>query len=194
MGVIETSQQLLIPHVVVVVFFVQGENAYYFSIIFSFIFAPLVMTFIWMNSVVAREIWNRRHFVYKTPQTTASSSSTSTEQKVEVSAGSAERKKRQVRLFKIILLLMAVFFVCRTPSWVYTIYKLNNDSETNLEWILSYTFGIMALVNCMLNPYLYTFLSETIRLFSFLSNVIRGLFNSLCMLTKRENNETSITT
>jgi hypothetical protein len=174
----------------------KNENAYYFSIIFSFIFAPLVLTFIWMNSVVAREIWNRRHLqqpaqTITTTITTSTNSSSSDEQQPQVkapeaSASSIERKRRQVRLFKVIVLLMAVFFICRMPSWVYTLYKLNNDSDSNLEWILSYSFGILTLINCALNPYLYTFLSETIRIISFLGNVIRGIFSSLCVLCCRE--------
>ncbi|KAG5667433.1 hypothetical protein PVAND_015413 [Polypedilum vanderplanki] len=174
----------------------KDENAYYFSIIFSFIFAPLVLTFVWMNSVVARQIWSRRHFGQKpTPQQQPipSISGEQSQAKTEVSAISIERKKRQVRLFKVILLLMIVFFLCRLPSWIYTIYKLNNDSDTNVEWILNYSFGVLALTNCLLNPYLYTFLSETIRLMSFLSSVIRGLCGSICLLCrkKREDNENS---
>lgn len=134
-----------------------------------------------MNSIVARQIWNRRQkvVIVHLPQTSPSNQS-----KVTIDAKSLERKQRQVRLFKIILLLMIIFFICRFPSWVYTIYKLNNTSDTNIEWILSYAFGILAMINCALNPYLYTFMSETIRLVTFLGNIIRGLCASCKIISQ----------
>jgi hypothetical protein len=94
----------------------------------------------------------------------------------EVGKCNRERYQRQVRLFKVILLLMFVFFICRLPSWIYTIYKLNNDADSNIHWVLNYSFGMLVLLNCALNPYLYTFMSETIKVVSFLGNVIRMIF------------------
>lgn len=42
------------------IFFIQESNKYYFSAVFSIIFVPLVIIFIWLNIVIAREIWRRR--------------------------------------------------------------------------------------------------------------------------------------
>lgn len=87
-------------------------------------------------------------------------------------------------MFKVILALMAVFFVCRLPNWIYILYKLSNSSEGNIHWVLNYAFGLIVMVNCMLNPFLYTFLSETIRLTTFLIGIICGMFRPCGKLCK----------
>ena len=98
----------------------------------------------------------------------------------ETIARRVERKQRQIRIFKVILLLMAVFFICRLPNWVYILYKmLEYDTQQNIHWVLNYSFGIMVLLNCMLNPFLYTFLSETIRLTTFLAGIICAIFRPI---------------
>ena len=38
----------------------KGENGYFFVIIFSFIFVPLLIAFLWLNSVLAKKVWKRR--------------------------------------------------------------------------------------------------------------------------------------
>lgn len=139
----------------------QTDNAYYFSIIFSFIFAPMLITFVWLNSIVAKEIYTRSRIMRE--------ERCSSEKPI---SHHCIRRKRQVRLFKVILVLMVVFLLCRMPSWVYTIYKLNNFSDSNVHWVLSYSFGILVLLNCALNPYLYTFMSETIRLMTLLGAIL----------------------
>lgn len=40
--------------------------------------------------------------------------------------------------------------------------KLNMTLTENIHWILQYVFGILSLTNCVVNPFIYTFLSETI--------------------------------
>lgn len=90
-------------------------------------------------------------------------------------------------MFKVILALMLVFFFCRLPNWVYVLYKLSNDAQGNIFWVTSYGFGLLMMANCMLNPFLYTFLSETIRLTTFLAGIICGLFSPCTKLCKREN-------
>lgn len=150
-------------------FYFQIENAFYFSVIFSFIFAPLLIFFLWLNSVVARAILNQGR---RTPQRSERSSNNSESNSENPIALNVERKKRQMRLFRVLLLLMSVFFVCRLPAWIYTIYKLNNSADENIHWVLNYTFGVLVLLNCALNPYLYTFMTETIRLVAFLGAIL----------------------
>ena len=158
----------------------QDENGYFFAIIFSFIFAPLLITFFWLNSVLAKELWKRRISVSTTSSDNENTSTASVGNMnyvtPELTARRIERKQRQIRMFKVILVLMAVFFVCRLPNWVYTLYKLSNTTELNIHWVINYALGIMAMANCMFNPFLYTFLSETIRLTTFLAGIICGIF------------------
>lgn len=144
----------------------QSDNAYYFSIIFSFIFAPMLITFIWLNSIVAKEIYTRSRITRKRCR---GSTNDSSEKPISLHC---IRRKRQVRLFQVILVLMMVFLLCRMPSWIYTLYKLNNSSDSNVHWVLNYSFGILVLLNCALNPYLYTFMSETIRLMTLLGAIL----------------------
>lgn len=107
----------------------------------------------------------------------------------EIIARRAERKQRQIRMFKVILALMAVFFICRLPNWIYVLYKLSNAAQENIYWVINYCFGLLVMVNCMLNPFLYTFLSETIRLTTFLAGIICGLFNPCVKLCKCKSNK-----
>lgn len=118
--------------------------------------------------------------------------STATAQEVyvspEISARRAERKQRQIRMFKVILVLMAVFFICRLPNWIYVLYKLSHNSQENIHWVINYSLGLMVMANCMLNPFLYTFLSETIRLTTFLAGIICGVFSPCVKLCKCKTN------
>ena len=79
-----------------------------------------------------------------------------------------DRKQRQIRMFKVIVVLMAVFFICRLPNWIFVLYKMNNSANQMYHWVFQYAFGVVGLTNCMLNPFMYTFLSETIRVTKFL--------------------------
>lgn len=170
----------------------KAENGYYFAIIFTFIFAPLLITFLWLNSVLAKEVWKRRIDVSVSVSENENSSAVNSagwraqdsHVSTEVNARRIERKQRQVRMFKVILALMAVFFICRLPNWIYVLYKLSNNTQANIFWVLNYALGLMVMANCMLNPFLYTFLSETIRLTTFLAGIICGLFSPCVKLCR----------
>lgn len=73
------------------------------------------------------------------------------------------REIRQLRMFRVILVLISAFLVCRLPTWIYLLYKLENVANTNLHWMLQYVFGLLSVFNCVVNPLLYTFLMETIQ-------------------------------
>jgi 7 transmembrane receptor (rhodopsin family) len=172
----------------------QNENGYFFAIIFSFIFAPLLITFFWLNSVLAKEVWKRRANVSITASENENTSTVSTGNTgyvtPEVTARRVERKQRQIRMFKVILVLMAVFFICRLPHWIYILYKLHSNLQENIHWVINYALGLMVMANCMFNPFLYTFLSETIRLTTFLAGIVCGIFSpcmKLCKTKKPEN-------
>ncbi|XP_053678503.1 orexin receptor type 2 [Anopheles nili] len=75
----------------------------------------------------------------------------------------SNRRKRQMHMFKAIVVLMLVFFACRLPMWVFLLIKMVGEANTTAYWNLHYSFGILAMLNAVLNPLMYTFLSETIR-------------------------------
>jgi hypothetical protein len=74
-----------------------------------------------------------------------------------------ERQQRQMRMFKVILVLMCVFIMFRLPNWIFLLYKLNFPVEARIQWLINYSFSIVGIINSMVNPFLYTFLSHTIR-------------------------------
>lgn len=76
--------------------------------------------------------------------------------------GKSSREIRQLRIFRVILCLMLTFLVCRLPTWCYLLYTLYNTANRSEQWLLQYSFGVLSLCSCVLNPLLYTFLKETI--------------------------------
>lgn len=208
-------------------------------IIFSFIFLPISVAFLWLNAIIAKEIWKRRHVpglekksktkranedsstlnVKATDETNTSHSNgrnhstklssgdtknglTSSKQPIftirppssttqphsaEPRRSEHQRRNRQMRMFKVILVLMSVFIICRLPNWVFLVYKLSHKVSNRSNWLLVYSFAIMGLLNCMLNPLLYTFLSETIRVTSF----VESAGCKLCKLFWRARKEES---
>ena len=114
------------------------------------------------------EIWIRGQRVEARSERSSNISDTNSEVAI---APNVQRQKRQARLFRVIILLMLVFFICRLPTWIFTIYKLNYTDDDSLYW-MEVSFNILVLINCALNPYLYTFMSETIQLMAFLGAIL----------------------
>lgn len=191
----------------------QVATANFYIVVFVFIFAPIFVAFIWLNAIIALEIWRRRHApgaqsqskpkqtkedsstleMKATDETNTSSnvrnhsskissgelknSAVSSKQPVftiqppaaaitEIRRSDNQRRQRQMRMFKVILVLMSAFIMCRLPNWIFLLYKLSYKVSGRLNWILLYCFALTGILNCMLNPLLYTFLSETIRITS----------------------------
>lgn len=140
------------------------------------IFSPFLITFLWCNSVLAREIW--RHQVdVNTDEQNNKVSRASTQITSIIMARRSQRKQRQIRMFKVILVLMTVFLMCRLPHWIYILYKLKHPSLDSIHRVLYFTFGLMVMANCMLNPFLYMFLRDTICVATFLGKLVREVFN-----------------
>lgn len=131
---------------------------------------PLLLFFLWFNSIVAKAILTRGRRIEQRSERSSNYVDYNSDHSI---ATNNERYKKHIRLFRILIILMLVFFLCRLPSWIYTIYKLNNSAEGSILWVLNYTFGILVLLNCALNPYLYSFMTETIRLVAFLGAILR---------------------
>jgi 7 transmembrane receptor (rhodopsin family) len=90
-----------------------------------------------------------------------------------------ERQRRQMRMFKVILILMCVFIVCRLPNWIFLFCKLNFTLQERWLWLITYSLGILGIVNSMANPFLYTFLGEAIRFTARIQNACYKFCN-LC--------------
>ncbi|CAO1413819.1 unnamed protein product [Diamesa tonsa] len=145
--------------------FKKEESSYYFVMLFVLIFLPILTTFLWLITILAKEVWNHRNQVQ------------------------VEQRNIHIRMLKVIALLMAVLIICRLPYWIYVLYKVSSITISNYL-ILYYSFGILVLFNCLLNPFLYTFLSEIIRLKTFLLKFIDNIF---CMCGKKTSTKEPIT-
>lgn len=204
---------------IIPVFSLQDATANFYIIVFVFIFAPIFVAFVWLNAIIAKEIWKRRHAPgaqsqSKSKETEEDSSTVEMKGTVDTNTSSnvrnhsskissselknsavsskqpvftiqpapaaisetrrstdIQRRQRQMRMFKVILVLMSTFILCRLPNWIFLLYKLNNHVSGRLNWILLYSFALTGILNCMLNPLLYTFLSETIRITSRIGSV-----------------------
>lgn len=215
-------------------FHLQEASANYYFVVFTFIFLPIFVAFVWLNTIIASEIWKRRHAPVSQSQSASKradeedsstmeikdTDETNTSSNIrnhsgKISSGElknsavsskqvvftvqppppstaqphnethrSERQRRQMRMFKVILVLMSVFICCRLPNWIFLLYKLSNDLSGRLNWLILYSFGVMGLLNCMLNPLLYTFLGETIRITSHIGSACYK-FCSLCRHTKK---------
>lgn len=162
----------------------QEDVAHFLGILFSFVIFPFVIIFLWLNAFLAIKIWSRRHGVTKSDHIFTVSQINST-QGIETRS---RQQNRERRIFKVILALMAVFVICRMPNWIFIITRFNKVSTDNIYAVLHFSFGLMEMVNCMLNPFIYTFLSETIRLTTFMADIFRGLFRP-CLSFCRKNNK-----
>nr|XP_036231053.1 uncharacterized protein LOC106614135 [Bactrocera oleae] len=210
----------------------QSSIAMYYFAIFAIIFVPTIIAFIWINSVIAKQLWKRRHTVatvsktqrkswwrhlscrclskfedveqnlkeqpvdaceqprscanissgvgtstmdtcIKIPQP-IQSSITSIEQFIlpRNAASSAsttkysnsnERATRHIRMFSVIITLITGFLFLRSPTWIFLLLRISGVYTGQRPIVLHYCFGILNITNSMLNPFFYTFLTETIK-------------------------------
>ncbi|KAM7344094.1 uncharacterized protein ACRADG_010922 [Cochliomyia hominivorax] len=73
------------------------------------------------------------------------------------------REARHLRMFTIILLMMATFVFLRLPAWIFLLMRIYGSYTKPVHWILYFVFGLMNLASSVLNPLFYTFLTETIK-------------------------------
>ena len=147
----------------------KTKNSFYYGIVFAIIFLPLLITFFWLNVIIAKEIWVRRKPV-------KSCSTTSHVHKESVKGETKNRRKqRNLRMFKTVVLIMLVFFVCRLPGWIFLLVKLNKSANESVYWLMHYGFGILSMFNCVLNPLIYTFLCETMQFIQMIKNLFKIL-------------------
>lgn len=73
------------------------------------------------------------------------------------------REARHIRMFKVIICLMAIFLICRLPQWIFLMVKFYANINMVQMWLIQYSLGTFSLFNCVLNPFMYAFLSETLK-------------------------------
>ncbi|XP_001976576.2 orexin receptor type 2 [Drosophila erecta] len=185
----------------------------YYVILFTLIFLPCIVSFLWLNAVIARQLWLRRHYHQEQqvqqqepkegqfkrmanghdllmPSTLVSAMGVAVPfaldrtplppkspvgdpvKKTTVTALAREARHR--RMVVVVLLMMAVFICLRLPAWVFLIMRLYGSYSEPIDWLLYFSFGILNLFSCALNPIFYTFLTQTIRTVSLVKQKILG--------------------
>ncbi|XP_037952678.1 uncharacterized protein LOC119683139 [Teleopsis dalmanni] len=217
----------------------KKDVALYYVIVFTLIFVPCIAAFVWLNLIVAKKIWIRRHPTFtrahkyklnNNKKTSKNKSKAQIPSNLEISENTADsikarpttpnkncncrvshaaslampsslangpekitpqtnaptystknktRESRHIRMFTIILIMMGIFMTFRLPAWIFLIMRIYGDYVTKVDWILYFSFGIMNLTSCVLNPLFYTFLAETIQYFMFFKT---KLIDEMCGL------------
>lgn len=142
----------------------------YYSALNCLVFLPLVIFFTWSYINIALVIW--RH---QTPETQ------------EGNAANKKRKpivnhhfERKVRTFKVVIVLLLSFVLCRLPYWIFYIIRLATNMTSHSIWTLHFSFISLSILNCTLNPMLYNFLNESITIFQLFSHFIGKVLSTIC--------------
>nr|XP_022900455.1 QRFP-like peptide receptor [Onthophagus taurus] len=170
----------------------------YYIFIAATIFLPLFVIFTWLYCNIAKLVWkHRKPLSVRFEKNQENSLETVTSQiKTDDSISTIKimpksppiimpkqkpnSVKRKIRTFKIIIVLMMAFLLCRIPYWTFNILKLINTYREHHYWILTYLFNGLALLNCAMNPFLYTFLNETVDYLSRITKILNDFTCQVC--------------
>lgn len=173
----------------------------YYTVIAVLVFFPMITAFIWLYYHIAALIWQHRNplstVFYKREDNSSAETSTSQVKSSETSNKSTNsveehlkkirsrnrnvHVERKIRTFKIIVVLMIVFIICRLPYHIFSILKLLNTYTEPKHWTITYVFTGLVLLNCALNPFLYTFLNSTLNVCMKMHKIlIKDFFCKVC--------------
>lgn len=162
----------------------------YYIVMVIIIFLPLLVVFIFFYYNIALLVWKHRKPVSITsPKNEISNLEASTSNSEERSKNMKKIEKRRdikverkIRTFKIIVTLMFIFIACRLPYFTVFILKLSLTAKKYglWTWYLNYAFLALHIVNCCLNPLLYTFLNQTLMVWIKLKKSVRDFTWEIC--------------
>ncbi|RZB39817.1 7tm 1 domain containing protein [Asbolus verrucosus] len=137
----------------VCVTFQKDKLAVYYISTVSIIFFPILFVFFWFYYNIAALVWKHRKPLSTIFNKKKDKSNFETSRDIRV--------ERKIRTFKIIITLMMVFIICRLPYYMALIVKKYAYGEE--VWYMNYSFLALHILNCCLNPLLYTFLHVTLK-------------------------------
>lgn len=178
----------------------KPNHLLFYSIMFALIFIPLMALFLWLYYKIAQLIWRRRKPVTAksynnshsvTMETSTDSKPSSSVKLAPVNVHIDKRIKnvvktsklhmeRKIRTFKIIIVIMIVFFVCRMPHWIFTLLRFATVLSGSKYWIISNALSLLLIINTTLNPFLYSFLNQTIMYFDKFFRSIGDFISKIC--------------
>ena len=159
----------------------QEDNAYYFATMFCFNYLALFMTFLWFFFVVARKIHlrdeikkvdadpysmaktppSRRHLAQKKSCKSIEEDPAQSPESVSQSDHFKVERMRQLKLCKVMILLLGTYLMLRLPYAIYLLFRIHNHDEDNIFWVLHYSFGSLTLLDTAIRPVIYIFLSKS---------------------------------
>ncbi|XP_064537949.1 5-hydroxytryptamine receptor 1E [Drosophila montana] len=94
----------------------------------------------------------------------------------KVSPAAAARVARHRRMVRVVLLMMGAFICLRLPAWTFLLMRVYGSFSSPVSWMFYFSFGLLNLTSCALNPLFYTFLPQTMRVLSKLKRALSRLF------------------
>ncbi|KAK9885450.1 hypothetical protein WA026_010946 [Henosepilachna vigintioctopunctata] len=164
-----------------------------FLLLLVLVFTPLFFVFFWFYFKIAQLIWRHRKPIQteadekSNVSVTESSVITSSDtnknylQNVQVknslNNNKNEQMKKKLRTFKVIVILVINFIVCRLPYWIFTLAKLSYPLKGQGIWRLNILIMALNVFNTILNPLFYTYLNVTMKI---LRRISKELTTFLC--------------
>ncbi|XP_017864782.1 PREDICTED: neuropeptide Y receptor [Drosophila arizonae] len=88
------------------------------------------------------------------------------QQERKMTPAAVARVARHRRMVKVVLLMMGAFICLRLPAWIFLMMRVYGSFSSPLSWLFYFSFGLLNLTSCALNPLFYTFLPQTLRVLS----------------------------
>ncbi|KAF5306269.1 hypothetical protein FQA39_LY08967 [Lamprigera yunnana] len=140
--------------------FKKDEMMIYYITVMCILFLPLLFIYLWLYIKIAQLVWHHRKPVKNTDDLTVTSTS---EPHSKIKNNKEKiRVEMKLRTFKIIVFLMVIFLLLRLPNLIYDTMKLSIVLDGHEAWVIKYVCAGLTLLSCALNPFLYTFLNNTI--------------------------------
>lgn len=162
----------------------------YYIFMVILIFLPLLIIFLWFYYNIASLVWKHRKPLSSTFSKNEASGTENSFSHLEDKTKKVKnlgknrdiRVERKIRTFKVLVTLMMVFILCRLPYFTVFILKLSlkTDEYGMWTWYLNYAFMALHIVNCCLNPLLYTFLNQTLTIWIKVKKVIKAFTWEIC--------------
>ncbi|TDG39805.1 hypothetical protein AWZ03_013776 [Drosophila navojoa] len=88
------------------------------------------------------------------------------QQEKKMTPAAVARVARHRRMVKVVLLMMGAFICLRLPAWIFLMMRVYGSFSSPVSWLFYFSFGLLNLTSCALNPLFYTFLPQTLRVLS----------------------------
>jgi len=139
----------------------------YYTCLFVVIFLPLLLIFLITYGMIAWKVWGARIQSYRNGDTSPQTTISTTETTVSASPTSLNppttaHTKKKIRTFKVVLIIMLTFFVCRLPQWTFNLVSLYVPVGGWGMYILRYSLSALTVFNTAINPLLYSFLNSVL--------------------------------